>query len=158
MTFWDNRDFCQDFLKKIWISHTFCPYWSQYWTAKCKQKKLGTKISIKIFVKIHYFLVEIKKNIDKSRKIANNHKSLKKSQKVSKSLKKSQKVSKSLKKSQKVSILTEKYWICIWSSILNQDILIVKTRFLKLSRFSQLSRPALCQCGEQESWSRHDGD
>ena len=115
-------------------------------------------MSIKIFVKIHYFLVEIKKNIHTSRKIANNHKSLKKSQKVSKSLKKSQKVSKSLKKSQKVSILTEKYWICIWSLILNQDILIVKTRFLKLSRFSQLSRPALCQCGEQESWSRHDGD
>jgi hypothetical protein len=47
--------------EKIWISHTFCPFWSQFWSTKCKQIGLGTKISIKIFVKIHYFSIEIEK-------------------------------------------------------------------------------------------------
>ncbi len=75
MLFRDNRDFCWDFLKKIWISHTFC----QFWSTKCKQIGLGTKISIEIFVKIHYFSVEIEKKIEKSTKITNNHKNLDKS-------------------------------------------------------------------------------
>jgi hypothetical protein len=88
MLFRDNRDF----LKKIWISHTFCPFWSQFWTTKCKQKGLGTKISIKIFVKIHYFLVEIEKKIEKSTKITYNHKNLDKSWQVSISLDLDQKV------------------------------------------------------------------
>ena len=39
---------------------------------------------------------------------------------------------------------------------LDRDILIVETNFLKVSRFSRLLRPALCQCRNWESWSRHD--
>jgi hypothetical protein len=88
LLFRDNRDF----LKKIWISHTFCPFWSKFWTTKCKQKGLGTKISIKIFVKIHYFSVEIEKKIEKSTKITYNHKNLDKSWQVSISLDLNQKV------------------------------------------------------------------
>ncbi len=33
-----------------------------------------------------------------------------------------------------------------------------RDRFFKLSRKSRLSRPALCQCRDRESWSRHDRD
>jgi hypothetical protein len=39
---------------------------------------------------------------------------------------------------------------------LDRDISIVETNFLKVSRFSRLSRPALCQCRDRESRSRHD--
>ena len=35
MIFWDNQDLRQDFLKKNWISLTFCPFWSQFWSTKC---------------------------------------------------------------------------------------------------------------------------
>jgi hypothetical protein len=41
---------------------------------------------------------------------------------------------------------------------LDWDFSIVKTSFLKLSRFSRLSRPTLCQCRDWESWLRHDQD
>jgi hypothetical protein len=85
MLFWDNWDFCRDFLKKNWISRTYCPFWSQFWSTKCKQKRLGTKIAIEIFVKIHYFLVEIEKKIEKSTKITKNHKNLDKSRPRSRS-------------------------------------------------------------------------
>ncbi len=87
-TNWDHRDklrlpwffekikiFVETLWKKNWISHTFCPFWS----TKCKLIRLGTKISIKIFVKIHYFSVEIEKKIEKSTKITKNLKSLDKS-------------------------------------------------------------------------------
>jgi hypothetical protein len=36
--------------------------------------------------------------------------------------------------------------------------LVVETSFLKVSRFSGLLRPALCQCLDRESRSRHDRD
>ncbi len=37
---------------------------------------------------------------------------------------------------------------------LDRDFSIVKTSFLKLTRFSRLSRLTLCQCRDRESWSR----
>jgi len=37
---------------------------------------------------------------------------------------------------------------------LDQNFSIVETSFLKLSRFSRLSRPTLCQCQDLESRSR----
>ena len=44
------------------------------------------------------------------------------------------------------------------SRYLDQDFSIVETKILKVSRFSRLSRPALCQCQDRESQSRHDRD
>ncbi len=41
---------------------------------------------------------------------------------------------------------------------LDRDILIIETNFLKVSRFSRLSRSALCQCRDRESRSRHNRD
>ncbi len=41
---------------------------------------------------------------------------------------------------------------------LDWDFSFIKTSFLKLSRFSQLLRPTLCQYQEWESWLRHDQD
>ncbi len=46
-------------------------------------------------------------------------------------------------KSRQVLISTEKYWFCIWPSGLNQDILIVETSFLKVSRWRQIETPRL---------------
>ncbi len=116
-TFWKN-----------WISLTFCPFWSQFWSTKCKQKRLGTQISIEIFVIIHYFSVKIKKKIEKSTWITNNHKSINKSWYVSTS--------------------TEKYWICIWPSRQNWDISIS-------IEISQLSRLAFWKCQDfLDCWDR----
>ncbi len=41
---------------------------------------------------------------------------------------------------------------------LDWEISIVETNFLKVSRFSRLPRPALCQCRDRESRSRHNRD
>jgi hypothetical protein len=135
MLFQDNRDFCRDFLKKIWISHTFCPFWSQFWSTKWKQIGLGTKISIKIFVKIHYFSVEIEKKIKKSTKITNNHKNLDKSP--------------SRPKSTVLADLIETK-----SRNLDRDFSIVETNFWKPSRLSITSRLILFWRRDRESRSR----
>jgi hypothetical protein len=111
-------------LKKSWISRTFCPFWSQFWNKKCKQKRLGTKISIEIFVKIHYFSDEIEKKIKKSTKITSNHKNLVKSQSWSRSTGLDMTIE---MKSRNLD--------------LDRDFLIVETR---------LSRPALCQCRDRD--------
>ena len=126
MLFWDNRDYCQDFLKKIWISHTFCPFWSQFWSTKCKQIGLGTKISIEIFVKIHYFSIEIEKysrNPQKAQIIT----------KVSISLEKSRSRLKS-------KALTKLIETKSRNLDLDRDFSIVETNFWKPSRFSRPSR------------------
>jgi hypothetical protein len=39
------------------------PIWKPILKQKSKQKMLGTKISIKMFVKIHYFSILIEKSI-----------------------------------------------------------------------------------------------
>ncbi len=85
-----------------------------------------TKINIliEIYQKSSYFLIKIKKNIEKSRKIT----------KVSTGLKKSQSRPK--------------------STVLAKLISIVETNFLKLSRFSRPSRLTLFWCRDQESRSR----
>ncbi len=137
MLFQDNQDFCQDFLKKIWISHTFCPFWSQFWSTKCKQIGLGTKISIEIFVTIHYFLVEIKKKIKKSTKITNNHKYLDKSRSRPKS-----------------TVLAKLIETKLRFLDLDREISNVETNFLKLSRFSWPSRLILFWRRDRESRSR----
>ncbi len=137
MLFWDNRDFCWDFLKKNWISRPFCPFWSQFWSTKCKQIRLGTKISIEIFVKIHYLSVKIEKKIEKFTKIT----------KISNSLEKSWSWPKS-------TVLAKLIETKSRFLDLDRDISIVETNFLKLSRFSRPSRLTLFWRRDQESRSR----
>ena len=52
--------------------------------------------------------------------------------------------------------LDQDFWDWKVVSRQNRDfsISIVETNFLKVSRFSRLSRPALCQCRDRESRSR----
>ncbi len=129
------------FRDKIWISHTFCPFWSQFWSqfwsTKCKQIGLGTKISIEIFVKIHYFSVEIEKKIEKSTKITNNHKNLDKSW-----------------SRPKIMVLAKLIKIKLRFLDLDREISIVETNFLKLLRFSGPSRLTLFWRRDRESWLR----
>ncbi len=56
------------------------------------------------------------------------------------------------------SILIESFGTGWWCWDKNQDFLIVKTSFLKLSRFSWLLRLTFCQCQDQDSQSRRDWD
>ena len=101
---------------------------------------MGTKISIEIFVKIHYFSVEIE---TKSR---NPHKSLIIT-KISTSLDKSRSWPKS-------TVLAKLIETKSRFLDLDREILIVETNFLKLSRFSQLSRLTLFWRRDRESQSR----
>jgi hypothetical protein len=41
----DNQDFgdLSRLFKIFWISCTFCPFWSQFWSTKCKQKRLKSR-------------------------------------------------------------------------------------------------------------------
>ncbi len=69
MLFRDNRDF----LKKFEFPTLFAHFEANF------EPQNVNKISIKIFVKMHYFSVEIEKKIEKSTKITYNHKNLDKS-------------------------------------------------------------------------------
>jgi hypothetical protein len=134
MIFQDNQDFCQNFVKQIWISRTFCPFWSQFWSTKCKQKRLGTKIS------------RSRKNLKKSTKIT----------KVSISLER-EVLDLYVAIDQDILISTESSWSRPRVLDLDREFSIVETKILKVSRFSWLSRSAFF-CQDRESWLRHDRD